>query len=166
MPFLYYRYLLEDTDREPIISIVTENTIALTISEGDLPKGGGHLIVKVPTPAAYIFHKGLVYRRRQDFRKGDKDLYYIFDLLSGCRLLMPSMMDDFASLAQKYPSWYKTFIKNIEIDFADPASEGVLRVLDQRPTSAFSYLDDDQFRHFVNGVFVSLKKNLIEFLSA
>lgn len=148
------------------ISIVVENTIELTISGKDLPGVSGQLSVKVPTPAAYIFHKGLVYRRRQDPRKGDKDLYYIFDLLTGCKKLMPSIMDDFADLAQRYTPWFKAFIKNLETDFADPASEGVLRVLDQRPTGAFMDLDDDQFRYFVNGAFLSLNKDLIEFLPA
>ncbi len=43
------------------ISIVVENTIELTISGKDLPGMNGQLSVKVPTSAAYIFHKGLVY---------------------------------------------------------------------------------------------------------
>jgi hypothetical protein len=148
------------------ISIVIENTIELMISGKDLPGLSGQLSVKVPTPAAYIFHKGLVYRRRQDSRKGDKDLYYIFDLLTGCRKLMPSVMDDFAGLAQRYTPWFKAFIKNLETDFADPASEGVLRVLAQRPAGAFMDLDDDQFRYFVTGTFLSINRDLIEFLPA
>ena len=147
------------------ISIVIENTIELMISGKDLQGMSGQLSVKVPTPAAYIFHKGLIYRRRQDPRKGDKDLYYIFDLLTIGRKLMPAIMDDFAGLAQRYTPWFKAFIKNLETDFADPSSDGVLRVLDQRPTGAFMDLDDDQFRYFVHGAFLSLRKDLEEVFS-
>ena len=56
------------------ISLVVDNTVELTISHRAFGEDGAHLIVKVPTPAAYVFHKGLIYRGRKDQRKGYKDL--------------------------------------------------------------------------------------------
>ena len=41
-----------------------------------------YLEVLVPTPAAFIFNKGLVFRRRNNHLKKAKDLYYIFDILA------------------------------------------------------------------------------------
>ncbi len=56
------------------ISLVVDNTVELTISHRAFGEEGAQLIVKVPTPAAYVFHKGLIYRGRKDQRKGYKDL--------------------------------------------------------------------------------------------
>ena len=41
--------------------------------------------VWLPTPAAFIFHKGLVYKKRTDPLMREKDLYYIFYVLDGFR---------------------------------------------------------------------------------
>ena len=64
------------------ISIPIEHAIELTID--DFQIGGEHppFTVKVPSPEAYIFHKGLIFERRKDRRKKAKDLYYIFDILA------------------------------------------------------------------------------------
>lgn len=41
--------------------------------------------VWVPTPAAFVFHKGLVYKKRTDQLKREKDLCYIFYVLDASR---------------------------------------------------------------------------------
>jgi len=143
------------------ISLLVENVTELTIADETFPEEGVQLTVKVPTPAAYIFHKGLVYRRRKDRIKGDKDLYYIFDILTGCRDLMPTIMDNFADLSRRYKPWFKAFLNHLEIDFADPGSDGVLRVAEQRPANAFQDLDEDQFKNFVYGTITSTRKELL-----
>lgn len=135
------------------ISLVVENTTTLRISHEAFPEKESQLVVKVPTPAAYIFQKGLVYRRRRDRRKGDKDLYYIFDIITGCHKLMPSIMEDFTGFAQRYKAWFRTFTSNLDTDFSEPYSEGVLRVAEQRPTDAFQDFEIDQFKHYVYGTF-------------
>lgn len=62
------------------IIISLDNVMALTVD--DLADAGLQpLEVNVPTPAAYIFHKGLVFQRRKNRNKKAKDLYYIFDIL-------------------------------------------------------------------------------------
>ncbi len=143
------------------ISLVVDNTVELTISHRAFGEAGAQLIVKVPTPAAYIFHKGLIYRRRKDQRKGDKDLYYIFDILTGCHKMMPSIMDDFVRLTRLHKSWFRTFVNNLGTDFADADSDGVLRIVEQRPANVFQDLDEDQFRNFVYGTFEKFKKELL-----
>jgi hypothetical protein len=59
------------------ISRVVENVTVLTIEDIPQVEDTDPMFVKVPTPAAYIFHKGLIYQNRRDRRKRYKDLYYI-----------------------------------------------------------------------------------------
>jgi hypothetical protein len=59
------------------------------------------LIVQVPSPAAYIFQKGLSFTRRRDKQKAPKDLYYIFDILAGLPGIQDKMLAYFLKLFQK-----------------------------------------------------------------
>jgi hypothetical protein len=135
------------------VSLVVENVTELTIDDFPLAEGNGPMHVRVPTPAAYILHKGLIYRRRIDPRKGDKDLYYLFDILTGCEGYKNAIFQDLVGLSTKHRAWFRRFLGQIAADFADPGSDGVLRVLGQRPANAFPGLDDDQLRQFVFGTF-------------
>ena len=64
------------------ISIPINHAIEVDID--DFRIGGKYhpLTVKVPSPEAYIFHKGLIFERRKEKQKKAKDLYYIFDILT------------------------------------------------------------------------------------
>jgi hypothetical protein len=143
------------------ISLVVENVTLLTIEDIPQVENTDPMLVKVPTPAAYVFHKGLIYRRRRDPRKRYKDLYYIFDILTGCRDLKTSMMEDFDKLSEEHQSWFRRFVKNLDADFAGPASDAVLGLAEQRPPDAFDGIDDDQFRNFVFGTFLEAKEALL-----
>jgi len=138
------------------ISIVIENVTEVTIDAAVIVGQSSPLIVKVPTPAAYIFHKGLVFRRRRKSEKKAKDLYYIFDIIAGCSQTMPAIMDDFAQLSRKYPAWFKTFIGNLSLNFETISSDGVLWVTEQRPPFAFKGLNMEQFKQFVYSTFSEL----------
>ncbi len=142
------------------LSIVIENVTEVTIDNAVIAGRSSPLIVKVPTPAAYMFHKGLIFRRRKDSEKKAKDLYYIFDILTGCSQIMPAIMDDFDRLAKKYPAWFKTFTGNLSLYFKTIGSEGVLWVTEQRPTLAFEGLNMEQFKQFVFAIFFELLTNL------
>ena len=148
------------------ISLVVENVTILTIENIPQVENTEPMFIKVPTPAAYIFHKGLIYQRRREPQKMYKDLYYIFDILTGCRDLMPSIIKDFDGLSKKYQNWFRRFVKNLDSDFADPASDAVSGVVGQRPPDAFGGLDDDQFRHFAFGTFLEIKEALIPLVCA
>ena len=142
------------------ISIVIENVTEVTIDEAVIAGQSSPLIVKIPTPAAYMFHKGLVFRRRKDPEKKAKDLYYIFDILTGSGQIMPTILDDFNQLSRKYPAWFKTFVENLSLYFGTTSAEGVLCVTEQRPPSAFEGLNMEQFKQFVLITFRQLLEDL------
>ncbi|MFH1674290.1 MAG: GSU2403 family nucleotidyltransferase fold protein [Pseudomonadota bacterium] len=141
-------------------SIVVENAIEVTIDDTVSEADPFVLKVKVPTPSAYIFHKGLVFMRRRDREKRAKDLYYIFDIMTGCSQIKPDIMDGLEDLSKKYPAWFRTFIKNLGLYFESPISEGVLLVAEQRPSSAFPGLDEDQFKRYVFTAFGEIIQDL------
>ena len=143
------------------ISLIVENVTVLTIEDVPEIEDMDAMLVRVPTPAAYIFHKGLVYRRRRDQQKTHKDLYYIFDILTGCGDLKASIVKDLDKLSEKYRGWFRRFVRNLEADFTSPESDAVLGVAGQRPPDAFDGLDDDQFRNFAFGTFMEIKEALL-----
>lgn len=146
------------------ISLVVENTISLTITDVPEIEDMAPMLVRVPTPAAYIFHKGLIFQRRRDPLKMFKDLYYIFDILTGCGDLKASILMDLGKLSIKYQGWFRRFIKNLGTNFSGPTTDAVLGVVEQRPPDAFNGLDDDQLRHFVYGTFMETKESLLPFV--
>ncbi len=93
-----------------------------------------------------------------------KDLYYIFDIITGCSRIMPAIMDDFSRLSRKYPAWFKTFIGNLSLYFETISSDGVVWVTAQRPSFAFEGLNIEQFKQFIfatfNGFIEDLDKPL------
>jgi len=147
------------------ISIVVENVIEVIIDDTVSAEDPFALKVKVPTPSAYIFNKGLVFRRRRDREKRAKDLYYIFDIITGCSQIKPDIMDGFEGLSEKYPAWFRTFVNNLNIYFEGSSSEGVLWVAEQRPPSAFPELNDDQFKRYVFAAFGEMIQDLSTHLS-
>ena len=152
-PFLYYRYLLQNRDYE------------VTIDEPLVIQDPHNLKVKVPTPAAYIFQKGLIFTRRNSAVKKAKDLYYIFDILTGCSDLKPKIMNDFKEFAKTYSPWFKTFLKNLTDFFETTDSEGILLISEQRPATALTDLDDDQFKQYIYGTFDEVIQELMTFKS-
>ena len=135
------------------ISILIENVIEVTIDDGVFVGKLPALKVKVPTPSAFIFHKGLIFTRRRDREKKAKDLYYIFDIITDCSRIKPDIMAGFEDLSKKYPAWFQTFIKNLSLYFESISSEGILWAAEQRPPAAFPELNEDQLKNFVFTVF-------------
>ncbi len=133
------------------VSIIVENTLMLKIDDVESAQSGSPLIVQAPKPAAYIFQKGLSFPLRRDNQKVSKDLYYIFDILTGISEIYPLMKDDFKDLSGKHPAWFEKFKANLSIQFESIDAEGPLRVVEQRPADAFSDLNDDQLRYFAHG---------------
>ena len=135
------------------VSIIVENTLLLEIDDAEPAQGEGPLIVQVPTPAAYIFQKGLAFpdRLRRDRQKASKDLYYIFDILAGIPDEVTMIGRGFGELSGKHPAWFKQFGKILSPQFESPEAEGPLRIVEQRPADAFPGLDDDQLRNFAHG---------------
>jgi len=138
------------------ISISLENNIEVEIDDYPVYPDEGILTLRIPTPGAYLFHKGLVFIRRQPEQKKAKDLYYIFDILARCPELKDQIIVDTQMLRSKgkvYQKWFKIYIRNLQEYFAHRDSEGPRLVVSQRPPDVFSDLDDEQFSLFGLEVF-------------
>jgi hypothetical protein len=133
------------------VSILVENTLELVIDDADTINGTSPIIVQAPAPAAYIFQKSLSFTRRRDKQKASKDLYYIFDILAGLPGIQDKMLADFETFSKKHTEWFRKFLSNLRTYFESPASEGPLRIVEQRPADAFPGLDDDQLKHHAFG---------------
>ena len=121
------------------------------LSEGELEG-----CVWVPTPAAFIFHKGLVYKKRADPLKREKDLYYIFYVLDGFRAWHQWMRSEMPKLAATSPTWFRRCLRDLETAFEAPDSPGIDALLHQRASTAYQGMDDDQFRQYAWSVMQSL----------
>lgn len=112
------------------LAILLENINEIRVSD-DLPPGSTiDLIVRIPSPAAFIYQKGLTLVKRHS--KVAKDLYYIFDLIDSADELLQSILSEMAIMREKYPrSWFKTFLKNLEQYFPEDNAEGPVLVASQ-----------------------------------
>jgi hypothetical protein len=138
------------------ISISTDNTIAVTIDDFKNQEIEQPFEVKVPTPQAYILHKGLVFEKRREESKKAKDLYYIFEVLTNCNTIEERILSGLVELKDNYPTWCDKFLKNLSFNFPDSSSDGVLMVASQRPAYMLPELNDDQFKQYVFGTFKKL----------
>ena len=140
------------------ISIATDNTMAINIDDFTDKEMEQAFKVKVPTPQAYIFHKGLVFEKRKEEPKKAKDLYYIFEVLTNCNTIEEKIIAGLAELKGNYSAWFNRFRKNLSFNFADSSSDGVLMVTGQRPAHMLPEINEDQFKQYVFGTY----KKLIE----
>jgi hypothetical protein len=128
------------------VRLLLENTWTIDLAKL-IHAGAGHE-VRVPTPAAFIMHKGLVYRKRTDQLKKEKDLYYIFYVVDTFVGWHDWIRSDLSTLASRWPAWFKRCAANLGGAFAASDSAGVQALLNQRPQTAYSGLNDDQFREY------------------
>ena len=135
------------------LTLLIENTIEVNIDDALGARAGSSLTVRLPSPAAYIFNKGLVFPRRKDRSKRGKDLYYVFDLLAYREDFRCQIVADLIRLGEHYRPWFKTFKNNLAAAFSDPGSEAVALTVEQRPLDAFKALTDSQLKQFVLSTF-------------
>jgi hypothetical protein len=144
------------------ISIPINHVIEVTIDDFQIREEYHPLRVKVPSPAAYIFHKGLIFKRRKDKQKKAKDLYYIFDILANCPELREQIIKGLYGFEKEYSSWFSRFMKDLKKNFSDLTSDGIIMVSSQRPAAAFPELTDEQFRQYVLGIFQQFIEELTD----
>jgi len=148
------------------LSILLENTVEVVIDDFILDDES-KMKIKVPTPGAYIFQKGLTFSRRNNEVKRSKDLYYIFDVLSQDSVLFERIVVEFTEFKAIYPlKWLKQFVININKNFRDINSSGVERVLSQKPRNHLPHLNDEQFRWYVLRTFQDLIVKIESVISA
>lgn len=138
------------------ISILINNVIEVTIDDFQFEKECQLLKVKVPSPEAYIFHKGLTFERRKDKQKMAKDLYYVFDILANCPGLMERIIKGLKGFEGTNSSWFSRFIKKLKDNFLGLTSDGIMMILSQRPPGSFPQLTDEQFKQYILGTFQDL----------
>jgi hypothetical protein len=124
--------------------------VELQIDDAELCGADTPIVARVPTPAAFIFQKGLAFPRRRDKIKAAKDLYYIFDILAGIPEIRDQIHADFAVFSKTHPKWIRTFYRNLGERFASKDDEGPHQVVEQRPPGAFPNLDDDQLQQYAH----------------
>jgi hypothetical protein len=131
-------------------NILLENTLTLPVQALD-----GHVLpVRVPTPAAFVFNKGLIFVQRKSSLKKAKDLYYVFGVIDAHQDSISDLAVDITRLGRRCPSkWSKRLAANFESHFQEIEDEGVRLVASQRPARAFTELGDDQFAQYVFSTF-------------
>lgn len=135
------------------LNVLIENTIEVAIDDVPGIEAGTNLGVRLPSPAAFIFNKGMVFPRRRERLKKGKDLYYVFDLLAYREDFRYQIVADLIRLGERYRPWFKTFKNNLAAAFSDPGSEAVVLTADQRPPDAFKAMNESQMRQFVFSAF-------------
>lgn len=77
----------------------------------------------VVSPEAWIFHKGLTFPKRSDKIKIYKDLYGIWYASAQLQMLSEEAIAGLKVLAHKFPSWFKSFQRNLGewVEHAAPA---------------------------------------------
>jgi hypothetical protein len=127
-----------------------------TVDLGQMTGGAVCYSVLVPSPAAFVIQKALVFRRRRDRLKAEKDLYYIFFVLESFPNWSPLIAADLSAIASARPAWFKRCQADLKMLFGGSNSAGVDAILNQRPQTAFSGMSDEQFRHYVHSVILGL----------
>jgi len=142
------------------VRIILDNFIEVDIDDllinGELQP----LKIRVPSPEAYIFHKGLIFNRRKGKAKEAKDLYYIFDILVNCNEIEERIIDGLKRYEKNYSPWFSKFLHNMENSFSDLNAEGIMLVSSQRPINALPYLNDGQFKQYVLETFQEMLEKL------
>lgn len=146
----YLRLLSENAERVHIHDKVTGGTF-----DAD---------VRVASPAAFVFQKGLTFARRatgHQRTKAAKDLYYIYDVLDFFEPLHDQLYVDLAAFKQEYPAnWHRTFTSNLKERFGPPTSEGAAMVASQRPANVRPEMTHAQFERFVRGLFAQFLERI------
>jgi len=111
------------------LQILLENTKNIEISE-TLEGADISLVVRVPSPGAFIYQKGLTLSSRRS--KVPKDLYYIFNLLDSSQELRDSIPAEIYSLQSQYTAkWFRSFVGNLNRYFPESDAEGPALVATQ-----------------------------------
>ncbi len=142
------------------VDLLLEHTWPLPL--GVLSAGELEGRVWVPKPSAFILQKALSHKKRTDAPKKEKDLYYIFYVMDAFRAWHPWIREELKVLAAARRSWYRRALQDLEAAFGTPHSSGVDALLNQRPGTAYSGLDDDQFRQYAWSVMQMLLEMMRE----
>lgn len=117
------------------LNILLNSVMEIHVS-GKLPSGDlVTLPIRVPTPGAFIYHRGLAFVERTDRPMQAKDLYYIFETWMNYPDRRDDIVREIDELRRRYPrGWYDRFRANLGRLFSSDIAEGVLLVAQQYST--------------------------------
>jgi hypothetical protein len=124
--------------------LLLENT--WTVSLRDLTDGALDGALSIPTPAAFALNKSLTFSRRRDPAKREKDIYYIFYVVAGFPEWHDWMAESLRTIAASRTSWVRKAATAMPRVRRDIDADGIAAIVNQRPDTAFTALDDEQFR--------------------
>jgi len=114
------------------LNILLDNAIPVALG-GQLRGGDAvKLRIRVPTPGAFIYHRGLAFVERNRPQMRGKDLYYVYEIWINHPRLQDDIVRQIAKLRDRYPArWYRRFRANLEGQFSSDVAQGVLLVSEQ-----------------------------------
>lgn len=116
----------------PYHNLLLENTLDLVIGSDFDRSISRQLLVCVPTPAAFVYAKGLTWRRRQTRAKRAKDLAYLVDVMGRYPSLRRETLRELPNLMAAYPQkWRRDFRSSLANAFSGPRSSGSRMVAEQ-----------------------------------
>jgi hypothetical protein len=126
--------------------LLLEHTWDVALS--DLTEGRMSGRLTIPTPAAFALNKSLTFPRRRDRLRREKDLYYLFYVVSGFPEWHDWMRADLRTIAESRLRWVGRAIHDLSKVSDDVYASGIDAVARQRPRGAFVALDAHQFRQY------------------
>ena len=100
-------------------------TAAAGSNDGPLEVQKG-LTVSIPTPAAFALNKSLTFSRRRDLAKKEKDLYYLFYVVSGFPQWHDRMRANLRTIAESRRSWVRRAVTDLIRVSRDAHTSGLL----------------------------------------
>ena len=129
------------------VQILLENSRQIAINDSISGVNVSSLI-RVPSPAAFIFQKALTLPQRH--LKEAKDLYYIFDLLDSNTEMQSLIPAEIRLLQAQYTSkWFHSAIRNLGRYFPESGGEGPVLVATQYTGT----MNIEVFRNYTQRIF-------------
>lgn len=115
------------------VDVLLADTQEVSIQGEKLNGKRTRLKFRVPTLAAFVYAKGLVFPRRDSIDKKGKDLAYIYEVLSRPKW-RDAVLRELPAVAKKHPAnWYRTFRRSLEEHFETEGAAGPAWVALQYP---------------------------------
>jgi hypothetical protein len=141
------------------LSLLYDNTWIVELERISIE--GPPLRIRVPTPAAFVVHKGIIYRKRREQLKKAKDLFYLFHVLAIYGDEWETWIrSDLAGLARKHPTWLRRMVYRLESDFQSVDRPDVQTVVGQRPAGFLADLNDEQLAQYVLAVVLEFARTV------
>jgi len=127
----------------------------------DVALAGRLVQVAVPSPAAFLLQKGLVFPRRKIRDKKAKDLYCVFDVWHSCTPWRSWIIEQLGeSMRAEKPQYLAKCAGNLARYCSDVSGDGIRMLVEQRPATLLSEMDDDQFSQYAWGMMEEVQQLL------